>query len=164
MITTAVLALSLTSTMSFGQKKQASPRDSVSGTVNGAKLSINYGSPSVKDRKIWGGLVPYGEVWRAGANEATTFNTSKNILVENQTLPAGKYSLFIIPSETEWTVIFNKTAVQWGAYDYKQKDDALRVKIKPVKSGSKQERLTYRINDKGFALAWENIEAPVLVK
>lgn len=161
---TFLLALSLVGGAVFGQKKLASPRDSVSGTVNGAKISINYGSPSVKDRKIWGELVPYGEVWRAGANEATTFSTSKSIMVENQNLPAGKYSLFAIPGETEWTIIFNKTAAQWGAYDYKQKDDALRVKIKPVKSGSKQERLVYRITDKGFVLAWENTEAPVMVK
>lgn len=160
----AVLAFTLAGSVAFGQKPMASPRDSVSGNVNGAKISINYGSPSVKDRKIWGELVPYGQVWRAGANEATTFTTSKAITVEGKNLAAGKYGLFVIPSENEWIVIFNKTADQWGAYDYKEKDDVLRVKIKPVKSSSKQERLVYKVNAKGIVLAWENLEAPVSVK
>lgn len=158
------LALSLFASLAFAQKKQASPRDSVSGSVNGAKISINYGSPSVKDRKIWGQLVPYGEVWRAGANEATTFTTSKSLQIGGQTLPAGKYSFFVIPTENEWTVIFNKTAKQWGAYDYKQQDDALRVKVKPVKVAAKQERLVYRMGSKGFVLAWEYLELPVDLK
>lgn len=161
---TALLIFSIVGTMAFGQKKTASPRDSVSGKINGASISVNYGSPSVKDRKIWGELVPYGQVWRAGANEATTFTTDKAIVVEGKTLAAGKYGFFAIPGEKEWTIIFNKTANQWGAYEYKDSADALRVTVTPKKSASKQERLVYKLNDKGLVLAWENLEVPVAIK
>src|ERR1700712_3019336 len=101
-----------------------SPRDSVSGTVAGSHLKIWYGSPSVKGRKVFGGLEPFGKVYRAGANEATTFTTTKNITVEGKNLPAGTYAFFVIPVENgPWTVIFNKTAVQWGAFKYDQSKD-----------------------------------------
>lgn len=146
------------------QKTIASPRDSVKGMASGATISINYGSPSVKGRKIWGDLVPYSKVWRAGANEATTFTTDKDIMVEGKKLAAGTYALFVIPTEKQWTIIFNKTARQWGAYDYKEKDDALRVTVSPKKSAAMNERLAYRINDEGFSLLWENLEVPVTIK
>ena len=141
-----------------------SPRDSVSGKVGNAMITINYGSPSVKARKIWGDLVPYGKVWRTGANEATTFTTDKAIEVEGKSLPAGKYSFFAIPNEKEWTIIFNKTAKQWGAYDYKDKEDALRVNVKPKKASIMSERLNYTVNSTGISLIWENLEVPVSIK
>jgi hypothetical protein len=103
-------------------------------------------------------------VWRAGANEATTFKTDKAITIEGKTLAAGKYGFFAIPGEKEWTLIFNKTANQWGAYEYKDGDDALRVTVTPKKAASKQERLVYKLNDKGLVLAWENLEVPVSIK
>ncbi|GAA4921885.1 DUF2911 domain-containing protein [Mucilaginibacter defluvii] len=145
-------------------KPVASPRDSVSGKAGKANISINYGSPSVKDRKIWGSLVPYGQVWRAGANEATVFTTDKAIKVEGKTLPAGTYSLFTIPTESSWTIIFNKVPKQWGAYKYQQTDDALRVTVKPVKADAKKERLVYAINPKGFTLSWDELTVPVSIK
>ena len=89
------------------KSKRPSPPETASGTVAGATITINYSSPSVKGRKIWGGLVPYDKVWRAGANEATTFETNKSIKIEGKELPAGKYSLFATPGENEWTVILN---------------------------------------------------------
>ncbi len=141
-----------------------SPRDSVSGKVGNAMITVNYGSPSVKARKIWGDLVPYGKVWRTGANEATTFTTDKAIVVEGKSLPAGKYSFFAIPNEKEWTIIFNKTAKQWGAYDYKDKEDALRVTVKPKKSSAMAEHLKYTVNSSGISLIWENLEVPVSIK
>lgn len=153
-----------TSSPVSAQKKIASPRDSVSGKVGKANISINYGSPSVKGRVIWGDLVPYGKVWRAGANEATTFTTDQPVMVEGKELPAGKYGFFVIPNEKEWTIIFNKTAKQWGAYEYKDKEDALRVTVKPVKSSQPNERLVYKINPNGIALVWENLEVPVSIK
>src|ERR1700739_4277069 len=105
----------MASTAVFGQNKpQASPADSTSGTVAGSTIKISYHSPSVKGRKIWGGLVPYNQVWRTGANEATIFNTSKDIKIGGKTLPAGKYSLYTKPGETEWQVIFNSQTGQWG--------------------------------------------------
>ncbi len=161
----AVLLIFLMScTFSFSQKKMESPRDSVDGKIGKASISINYGSPSVRSRKIWGELVPYGKVWRAGANEATTFTTDQAITVEGKKLAAGRYSFFVIPGEKEWTVIFNKTANQWGAYEYKEAADALRVNVKTKKSAAMQERLTYKINKNSISLIWENTEVPVSVE
>lgn len=105
-----LLAGMFITSMAYGQQdksKRASPPDSVTGKIGGATISINYSSPSVKGRKIWGDLVPYGQVWRAGANEATIFETSKPIMVEGKRLPAGRYSLFVQPNDNEWTFIFN---------------------------------------------------------
>lgn len=156
----------LVSTFAFAQdaKPIASPRDSVSGTAAGSTITINYGSPSVKGRKIWGGLEAYGKVWRAGANEATTFTTTKAIKVEGKTLAAGTYGFFLIPAENgTWTVIFNKVAKQWGAYKYDDKEDALRVTVK-TKAAPLHERLVYTIDSKSFCLFWDKIVVPVSVK
>lgn len=138
------------------QEKPKSPPEKATGIVNGAKIEINYGSPSVRGRKIWGELVPFGEVWRAGANEATTFETDKAITIQGLILPAGKYSFFIIPNKDECVVIFNKEAKQWGAYKYNDKIDQLRVKVKPENADSFTEKLTYTINATNVELSWEN--------
>ena len=151
------------STQALAQKPMASPRDSVKGKVGTSEIHINYGSPSVKGRVIWGDLVPYGKVWRTGANEATRFSTSKDIMIEGKKLEAGTYSFFAIPNEKEWIIIFNRTAKQWGAFDYKQNDDALRVTVHPVKSSTNNERLIYKIHSGGFSLLWENLEIPVKI-
>jgi len=148
----------------FAQEKLASPRETATGKIGKANVSVNYGSPSVKGRKIWGDLVPYNEVWRTGANEATVFKTDKDLYVEGKTLKAGEYSFFAIPTEGSWTIIFNKTVKQWGAYDYKEKDDVLRVTVKPVKSATMHERLIYTVNANGIVLQWENLEVPVAMK
>jgi hypothetical protein len=145
-------------------KQVASPRDSVSGTVAGAQIKIWYGSPSVKGRKVYGGLEPWGKVYRAGANEATTFTTSKDIKVEGKILPAGTYAFFVIPQEKgAWTVIFNKTAKQWGAFDYKESADALRVTVTPKEIPSK-ERMVYVITKHGFSMDWSTTSVPVSIK
>ncbi len=94
----------------FAQDEKPSPPRVVEGAVAGANIKINYSSPAVRGRQIWGNLVPLGEVWRAGANEATTFETDKDIKVQGEKLPKGKYSLFLIPNEGESTMIFNKIA------------------------------------------------------
>ncbi|MGN6179942.1 MAG: DUF2911 domain-containing protein [Mucilaginibacter sp.] len=149
---------------SNGKEKKAplSPRDSVSGTIKGTMISINYGSPSVRGRKIWDDLVPYGKVWRTGANEATRFTTDKEITVEGKTLPAGTYGFFAIPSANQWTIIFNSVANQWGAFKYDSTKDVLRVTVTPKKAG-KHERLVYKINSKGFELDWAELAVPVRV-
>lgn len=166
LITASVVTTMLvTSVTSFAQdKKPESPREHVTGKVAGATINIDYGSPAVKGRKIWGELVPYNEVWRTGANDATTFETDHDITVEGQKLPAGKYSFFAIPTETEWTIIFNKTVKQWGAFTYMKKDDAIRVFVKPAKRTTLQERLIYTINSNGIVLSWENLDVPVSIK
>jgi hypothetical protein len=155
----------LLSSMAIAQQKPIpSPRDSVSGTVAGAHIKIWYGSPSVKGRKIYGGLEPYGKVYRAGANEATTFTTDKNITVEGKSLPAGTYAFFVIPVEKgEWTVIFNKTAKQWGAFNYDQSKDQLRVMVTP-KEIPLHERMVYVISKHGFSMDWDTTSIPVSIK
>src|SRR5882762_8720194 len=104
-----VMAL-IGSTTLFAQ----SPAATASGKVGGASISIAYSSPSVRGRKIWGELVPYGKAWRAGANAATTFTTDKDITVEGKSLKAGKYSFFAVPGEKEWELIFNSEIPGWG--------------------------------------------------
>lgn len=144
-------------------KKPASPRDSVSNMINGATITINYGSPSVKGRKIWGGLVPYDAVWRTGANEATRFTTDKDIMVEGKTLPAGTYGFFAIPTKNSWTIIFNSVANQWGAFKYDSSKDVLRVTVTP-QATDKHERLLYTIDSNGFNLIWDELKVPVSIK
>src|SRR5688572_3927170 len=97
---------------------RVSPKASVSYTIGLTDVEIHYGSPAVKGRPVWGSLVPYDKIWRAGANEATTIEFSTDVNMEGQTLRAGKYALFIIPGETDWTIIFNKKHDQWGAFGY----------------------------------------------
>ncbi|HVG16391.1 MAG TPA: DUF2911 domain-containing protein [Chitinophagaceae bacterium] len=159
------LFIACTSLGAFAQGAAKSPADSATGKFGDATVKIKYSSPSVNGRKIWGGLEPYGKVWRAGANNATTFTVDKNVQVEGKTLPAGKYAFFVIPTEgADWTVIFNKVAEQWGAFKYDQAQDALRVSVKPRKSAALKERLAYSVNPEGVVLQWENVELPVAIK
>ena len=146
------------------QEKPTSTKEMVSGKINGATITINYGSPAVRAREIWGKLVPLNQVWRAGANDATTFETDKELTVEGSKLPAGKYSFFIIPNKKECVVIFNKEVKQWGAYKYKEKEDQLRVTVKQKVAKSKAEKLVYTIDKKTVALSWDNWIIPISVK
>jgi hypothetical protein len=158
----------LVSSVAFAQmgkdgKPIPSPRDSVSGTVAGSDIKIWYGSPSVKGRVIYGKLEPWDKVYRAGANEATQFTTSNDIMVEGQLLPAGTYGFFVIPKETgQWTVIFNKKAKQWGAFTYDQSLDQLRVMVTPKKIKN-QERMVYKLNKHGFSMNWATTSIPVTI-
>lgn len=157
----------LFSAMAFAQ--QPSPAASASGTVGGATIKVDYHSPAVKGRKIWGGLVPYDKVWRTGANEATIFTTSKDITIGGKTLKAGKYSLYTVPGEKEWKIIFNSQTGQWGIkMDGSTTDDAskdvLVAMATPMKSSAMNERFKIEINDKGMVLLWENLAVPVMIK
>ena len=160
----------LVSTAAIAQKKpQASPADSTSGTVAGSTIKISYHSPSVKGRKIWGGLVPYDKIWRTGANEATIFTTSKDIKIGGKTLPAGKYSLYTKPGEKEWQIIFNSQTGQWGIkMDGSSTDDpskdVLVTTVTPMKSQSPNERMAFKITPSGFVILWENLAVPVTIK
>ncbi|MCA8831001.1 DUF2911 domain-containing protein [Hymenobacter pini] len=145
-------------------KEKPSPAATATGKIGKATVTVAYSSPAVKGRAIWGGLVPYGQVWRAGANEATTFTTDQPLMVEGKALPAGTYALFVIPTEKQWTVIFNKTAKQWGAFKYDEKQDALRVTTIPRKAPSMAERLVYEVTPQGLILRWENQEVLVALK
>jgi len=130
------------------------------------KITVKYSRPNTKGRTVFGELEPYGSVWRTGANDATTITFTDNVTLEGQPVPAGDYALFTIPGKTEWTVILNKNTKQWGAYDYKESDDFLRFKVKPVIVKDKVETFTI-----GFAnvlptkavmqLSWDNTLIPV---
>lgn len=146
------------------QGKPASSAEIATGKINGATITIKYGSPSVKLRPIWGTLVPFNEVWRAGANEATTFETDKELMIEGSKLPAGKYSFFVIPNEKECIVIFNKVAKQWGSGKYNEKEDQLRVTVKPQVAKQSTEKLVYTIAKNKVVLSWEMWNIPMNLK
>ncbi len=141
-----------------------SPLKQLRGSIDSLVLTVTYGSPSVKGRVIWGDLVPYQEVWRSGANEATTFEVSGDVMIGEQRLPAGKYALFSIPGEQDWTLIFNTVADQWGAYQYDETKDALRVKVMPEFSETASETLEFTVeNGNTVILSWEKIRVPFTV-
>jgi hypothetical protein len=143
-------------------KPRVSGAQTVSYKIKGAKITIDYSSPSVRDRKIWGWLVPYDKVWRAGANEATTFEADKDITVAGKPLPAGKYGFFLIPRTTgPWTAVFNTVSNQWGAFKYDSTKDQLRVDVFPRVAADSMEVLAYNITDDGFSLSWEKLVVPV---
>src|SRR4051812_25831994 len=110
-------------------------------------ISVNYYRPNTKGRKIFGGMEPYGLVWRTGANNATVVKLSDTVAFDGHILPPGEYGLFSIPGLDEWTIIFSKTSKQWGAYSYDAKDDVLRFKVKPFKLDNKVETLTIQFAD-----------------
>lgn len=145
----------------------ASQRQSVTQTVGDATITIVYHRPNVNGRKIWGGLVPYDKVWRSGANEATTFEVSRDANINGKPLPAGKYSFHTIPTSVNWTIIFNKKADQWGSFDHDEKLDALRVSSQLEKADFR-ESLSYNFENitpssAVVLLRWENIAVPFTV-
>ena len=131
-------------------------------------ITINYHRPLVNGRKIWGGLVPYGKVWRAGANENTTIEFSDPVSIEGQPLAKGMYGLHMIPNPDSCTVIFSKTNTGWGSYSYDQKDDALRVDVKPKPLAEPKEALEFEFDDlkpdsTAVTLKWEKLAIPFTV-
>lgn len=185
-----IIALALASVAAHAQVLSVPPsgdnqKASVTQSIGLVKVSIDYSSPDVHapdgtDRrgKIWGQLVPWGTInddygtcdvcpWRAGANENTVFTVSHDVRVEGQSLPAGRYGLFMIPQQDEWTIIFSKNADSWGHYYYDVKEDALRVKVKPSKA-EYNEWLTYEFTDRRpdkatVALKWEELQVPFTI-
>lgn len=148
------------------QPVRPSPPAVVTATVpGGATFSIRYSRPSAHQRKVMGGLVPYGEVWRTGANEATTFTVDRPVRVQGRALPAGKYGLFTIPQAKEWTIIFNSQPSQWGAYEYEPTRDTLRVPA-PVSALSQPvEQFTITADKTGeVSLSWEKTRATFKVE
>ncbi|HET9406522.1 MAG TPA: DUF2911 domain-containing protein [Candidatus Sulfotelmatobacter sp.] len=151
-------------TVSFAQKP--SPAASATCDLGGGKtIKTDYSSPRMKGRKIFGGLVPYGEVWRTGANEATTFVTSTNVEVGGKEVPAGSYTLFTVPGQDKWTLIINKKTGEWGIpYKY-ESDELARVDMKVSKPPSAVENFTiaYDKSGKGCTLRmeWETTRASV---
>jgi len=144
-----------------------SQRASVAQRLGVTDVTIDYHRPLVKGRTIWGDVVPYGQVWRAGANENTMIRFSDPVTIEGQALPAGTYGLHLLPTETEWTVIFSKNSTSWGSFSYDEKEDALRVKVKPGPA-EMHEALTYDFDDLKpdsavVTMRWEKLAVPFKV-
>jgi hypothetical protein len=161
-----LLLASLNSAAQKDKSKRPSPPATASQKVGEATITITYSQPSVKGRTIGDDLEPLpGKVWRAGANEATIFETDKDVKVEGKVLPKGKYGFFILMQEEKWTIIFNKTWDQWGAFKYNEADDALRVQVRGGKAAEFAEQLTYKISDTGIvSILWGSNETKFAVK
>lgn len=146
-------------------KRPSPPAKATATLASGAVITIDYSQPAVKGRTIGKDLEPMaGKVWRTGANEATIFEITKDVTVEGKLLKAGKYAFFSIWNGDKWTLIFSKKADQWGAYDYKESDDALRVEVKGGK-GSFTERLVFTAsNDGKISFAWGELMVAFSVK
>lgn len=149
---------------------RVSPKATIEETIGLTDVTISYSRPGIKGRKIWGGLVPYNKVWRAGANEATKITFSKDVRINGRKLTAGSYGFFIIPTTKNWTIIFNKVADQWGAFTYNEAEDALRLPVTPQQS-TFHEWLTYTFgnmkvtangkpNSAVVYMKWEKVKLP----
>ncbi len=160
----AGLITSFNATAQQDKSKRPSPPAKASQTLaSGATISIDYSQPSIKGRPL-SQLAPDGKVWRTGANEATVFETSKDVKIEGKTLPAGKYSVYSIPGEKEWTIIFNKTWNQWGTA-HKAEDDVLRVNVKPGKAAKFAEMMAFNIDKAGkVSLTWADTQVDFKVQ
>jgi hypothetical protein len=147
-----------------------SPHETVSATIGGHKISITYGRPSLKGRKAVGGdLVPYDQVWRLGADEATKLTTDADLMIGNLKVPKGSYALFTIAGHDHWTLIVNKKADQWGAFDYNQADDLGRTPLAVKKPPTRVEEFTISLDpapEDGLALhlAWEDTDASTVIR
>ena len=144
------------------QKKPLSPPQEAKYSAGGKTITINYGAPSKRGRAIVGGLVPYGKVWRTGANAATTLTASTDLMLGSLHVPAGKYTLYTIPGEKEWTLIVNRQTGQWGT-NYDEKQDLGRVKMTVTALEDTVEQFTIGIDGKALTLSWENTRASVPV-
>jgi hypothetical protein len=172
--TALLFAFALTTFTAMAQgnqdkSKRPSPPATASATTdNGVTITINYSQPSLKGRTIGKDVEPMkGQVWRAGANEATTFEVNKDVTINGEKLPAGKYSLFMIDNGDTWTLIFNKVWNTWGAFDYEKNkgEDALQVNVPVAKPSSSTEKLTYTVDKSGkVTLMWGDKQVSFTVK
>ncbi|HNP68563.1 MAG TPA: DUF2911 domain-containing protein [Aequorivita sp.] len=144
------------------KKKPLSPHTSTMAMIGDAHIHIDYSSPGVRNRIIFGGLLAYDQLWQAGAHMATWIETNKDLIIDGKMLPAGKYGFFTIPSKEEWTIIFNSNWDQHGKDEYEEKDDVLRFKVKPIISDEVTEHLEYQVNkindnEGAISLSWEKV-------
>jgi hypothetical protein len=168
--TTLVVALTASEATAQQGLKQPdpSPAAGVSQTVGLTEIKVSYHRPGVNGRKIWGDLVPFGEVWRAGANENTTVTFSSPVKIGGKTLAAGSYGLHTIPTAKDWTIIFSKMATAWGSFTYDPKEDALRTTVTPQPGEGFEERLSYEFDNPSdtstlLTLRWEKIKVPIKI-
>ena len=160
----AALALTLVALPeASAQRAPASPRDSVVTTIGGAALKLDYGRPSKRGREIFGGLVPWGAVWRTGANEATHFTTNKALRFGSATVPAGRYTLYTLPQQNgQWLLIVNKQVGQWGT-EYSEAQDLVRIPLTVTSQSPAVEQMQLTLSAAGnggeFALLWDTTKA-----
>ena len=164
----SLLILALT-TLAPAQEPRKSPHESTSIEVAGHKITITYGRPYLRGRKMIGDHEPYGKVWRTGADEATTIHTDADLDINGLKVPKGTYALFTIPKENSWTLIVNKTAKQWGAFSYKQPDDLGRTEMTVSKADAPVEQFTISLTPDGSSgvtlkMAWDKTVASVSIK
>ncbi len=166
-ITLVAVAMLVTFSLSAqkDKSKRPSPPAQVSGTIGGAEVTIDYSRPSKRGREVFGGLEKYGKVWRTGANESTWIQVNQDVEVEGKKLAAGKYGLFTIPGESEWTIIFNEKWDGWGAYSYNQDEDVLRVSVPSSQTDEVVELFTIEIEDSGnVVMAWDRTKVQFAIK
>jgi hypothetical protein len=166
---TAGLFMLGVTTFAPAQEPRKSPHESTSIELGGHKVTITYGRPYMNKRTIIGGLVPYNEVWRTGADEATTLRTDVDLDVNGLKVPKGVYALFTIPKENSWTLIIDKTAKQWGAFKYNKATDLGRTEMTVSKADSPVEQFTISLTPEGSSgamlkMAWEKTVASVPIK
>lgn len=166
-IIAAMMLLTATAALAQVRSPRVSPKASLMQSVGLTDITINYNRPGVKGRQIWGALVPYGQVWRTGANEATTIEFSDDVWINGNKLAKGLYSLHTIPTANQWTVIFNSVASQWGSYSYDAAKDALRVQVTP-ETADHREWMSFEIPEMStdtakIVLRWEKIAVPFTV-
>lgn len=159
-----LILLMLISLSAFSQFDKKSERlslpENLSGKVDGIQVNIIYSSPAAKGRKVFGELVPFGKLWRTGANEASIIEFSEDVMINGQILKKGKYAFYSIPRSSDWVLIFNKEYDQWGEFNYDKRMDALRIKVHPVQSEFR-ENMEFTIDENGeISLYWEETKVP----
>lgn len=153
------IVLLVVATVTFAQK---SPRKQATGNIGAVAVEVDYGAPSVRDRVIWGELVPYGKVWRAGANENTTISFDKDVTVGGKKVPSGKYGLFVIPNKgEEWIVALSKKNDAWGSSGYSKENDLIRFKVSTEKIDKSVEQMAFHVYDKGVKLKWDKVKISI---
>jgi hypothetical protein len=162
----SIAALSLAGS-ARAERQRASPHADVNATLAGKKITISYGRPYMKGRAIFGGLVPWNQVWRTGADEATTFTTEADVVIGGLKVPRGEYALFTIPTEKQWTLVVNKTAKQWGAFQYDAAQDLGRAAMTVASSTKPVEQFTIEMVPAGkqltLKLAWDKTVVTVAI-
>jgi len=167
-ITSLFLSMGVVLALSAQEMPQPSPKASFTQRVGLTDISVDYARPGVKGRKIFGEMLPYGQLWRTGANTATVITFSTDVKVNGQDVKAGKYSIFTMPGETEWTIMLNKDTELWGESGYKQSNDVLRTRVTPSTTSSLVETMRISVENiknesADIVIAWENTEVVIPV-
>lgn len=131
--------------------------------IGGVPVLVQYGRPEARGRDLFGSLIPYGKIWRTGADEATTLSLMRNATIEGKPVAAGTYALFTIPTKDKWTIVINRTAEQWGAYNYDPEQDVVRVEVSPM-AKAHTEALTFEAQGSALVLKWGTVAVPIQIK